>query len=540
MKLINEININEIWSMEKLWGADRYLDSRLAMYHCAKCDTGFSIIHRPVGGSFYSRYNDSLVRCPICGNLEQAYTRNSRIGLQSSSVSNVPESMRLRLYECKYGYRLDVIGRCIRLDANDQRVLKPLVRESIKFDIPNRLTTWTRLVSGQKLLLELGNPFDNTFFENSVLVDLGANLNTRKELCTELASFLKMLRDVIRNKFKTVHGYDIGSLFTGVGRRSYYGKVAVPVSYIATRLIFPDLKDFTKGNTVQDLVPLFGDLEEIFSNTDIPRKAQDSLSGLLELYGLPDKKAYRKILKDNPFKGLLLRACNDACGKPDIAVRVYHHYAGLLLNYSGERAIKLLSKGLPYWESKGRKKEDVVRYLCSVSVDIAYDTYEMDYELAAEFRGGIDKIGLAKLHDALVKRRLLMDSSDYDLQVPEAIKRRLEMQKERLKFFLPSTSYALKAIGSDMHNCVGTYAKKVLQGQCSIVAVTDDSGKLTACLEIRDGSLVQAKLDCNRRVSTNADVNQAILNWCKEVGLKISTSDVYEPRPEDRDLAKAG
>ena len=46
--------------------------------------------------------------------------------------------------------------------------------------------------------------------------------------------------------------------------------------------------------------------------------------------------------------------------------------------------------------------------------------------------------------------------------------------------------------------------------------MADDQGKLAACLEIKDKDLVQAKLDRNRPVRSNAELNAEILTWAKK------------------------
>jgi hypothetical protein len=100
------------------------------------------------------------------------------------------------------------------------------------------------------------------------------------------------------------------------------------------------------------------------------------------------------------------------------------------------------------------------------------------------------------------------------------------MQKDLVKFFLPETSLELKNAGADLHNCVYSYAGRMVSGKLQIVLVADDKGRLAACLEIQNDILVQAKLRYNRPVRENSAINAEVVEWAERTGLKIGTSDV--------------
>jgi hypothetical protein len=62
--------------------------------------------------------------------------------------------------------------------------------------------------------------------------------------------------------------------------------------------------------------------------------------------------------------------------------------------------------------------------------------------------------------------------------------------------------------------------------ECNIVPVTDDNGKLVACLEVKAGRLVQAKLKHNKPVHLDAVLNEEVIRWAGKAGLKIDTTDI--------------
>jgi len=78
----------------------------------------------------------------------------------------------------------------------------------------------------------------------------------------------------------------------------------------------------------------------------------------------------------------------------------------------------------------------------------------------------------------------------------------------------------------ELHNCVASYGAAMKDNKKWVVLVADDKGKLAACLEVQGKKLVQAKIDTNKKVSTNPKLNAEILEWAKKAGLKIDTSDI--------------
>lgn len=137
-----------------------------------------------------------------------------------------------------------------------------------------------------------------------------------------------------------------------------------------------------------------------------------------------------------------------------------------------------------------------------------------------------------QLHDVLARVHGEQGEVEHDLNIPEHVVKRLGMQLDSVQFFIPQSNISLKNIGVKLHNCVGSYAARVKAGDIYIVGMTDDRGKLVACIEICKGkkqdSIIQAKLNQNKPVCNNAAINLAILDWAKKVNLKISTCDISE------------
>ena len=133
------------------------------------------------------------------------------------------------------------------------------------------------------------------------------------------------------------------------------------------------------------------------------------------------------------------------------------------------------------------------------------------------------------IHDELTELLNRQKHKDYELNVPDYIINRLQMQKDRLKFFLPSTHYQLRDAGKELHNCVGSYAARVASGEEYIVLTADDKGKLLVCMEVKNSRIVQAKLYGNKPVYSDDALNAEVIEWAKATGLKIDTYDIRQP-----------
>ena len=110
--------------------------------------------------------------------------------------------------------------------------------------------------------------------------------------------------------------------------------------------------------------------------------------------------------------------------------------------------------------------------------------------------------------------------------VPDHIIKRLSMQTDRLKFFMPKESMELLVAGHELNNCVASYGQAMKDNSKWIVLVADDNGKLAVCLEIKGNEVIQAKTNRNKPVSNDDKLNSDVVAWAKEANLEIKTSDI--------------
>ncbi len=90
-------------------------------------------------------------------------------------------------------------------------------------------------------------------------------------------------------------------------------------------------------------------------------------------------------------------------------------------------------------------------------------------------------------------------------------------------FRLVPDTEELYEIGRIMHNCVGDYREEIACGE-SLLMTASVNGDYCACLEIQNGSVVQAKAPCNERPSD--DIGRVICYWSILHKLELDTEDI--------------
>lgn len=554
--------LDEIWmsGIYKAVGATStqhsYGPSKTNMYKCLCCGKVFTATYN-WRGYRSGGWADSSLFCPGCGKkLSNLWRGHNDIFYSPKAFSGASEAMPvgagLRLHEIKNGYRLDISVDSITL-LDSMRADRRWLRESITFDVKNRKTLCKGHIvdgdiatglSGVKGVLELGNPFDRRFQASSLLRFINLDIMRNKERAQQIRGIMKKLRDGIRSKFKRFHGYDIGSLYISSGKM-LDGKLLASVSYIATRLILPDLKHMEKAlfhcsnfelTQMANRSGLGGELpgdihhNGLFHNMDALRKAPDSVSGLLAAAAIPDKPLFRKSVMDKPHYAKMLGVLARWFA-PDMAVKLLNHFTDGGFDYGCQyNAPASLAGLLEAWVKEHELKDIYKTLLGTHYISHLFDIDRMQKQLDKVNTEKFKTVKLYEAHDWLVEAVREQQERDYDLNIPEHIRRRLEMQEGQIKFFMPDTHWKLRDFGKKFHNCVGTYAERVLSGKCGIVIMTDDKGMLAACLEVRDNALVQAKLKYNDPVHENQAINDEILKWCRAAGLEIITKDVQKTR----------
>ena len=497
-------------------------------YYCEKCEQLFSAAWGKISGAINYYERGANFKCPYCerahGN-HVAYINRHKL---------VPDKVRIAVKEFKKVITLEIYCNAFKF-TNYLEIIETSYNEVFRFDISKQTTTFSNYLYGQKQeTIELGNPFQLEIFSKSILRHFKSHSLANSEQKKDITRVLKTLRETVHQKLEKHLKYRISSMFVSPG--ATHGSFLLPVFNMAYRLMFPDVPNLPSQYREDDsyvrkqlweanMLKSLGYMDRVIAMT---RNKTDFITALTEVYKLPNKPLVRKILTNDPFTVNILNTVFSICSNYDYAIQIF------------DALVKDLETGINRWDQEGMIKffaamkpiygeSGIVRLITKAKESQTYDCIRL-YEQLSEINKKaliIEKVRLRDIHDWMSLRHKKQTHKNLKFSVPEHIVKRLSMQSNRLKFFLPAESMQLLEAGHALHNCVASYGKNMKDNQLWVVLVADDNGKLVACLEIKGNELVQAKLDQNKCVSCDKELNTAIIAWAKDANIKIKTSDVH-------------
>ena len=500
------------------------------IFRCMHCRHDFKI-PAPRGGMS----TPVFINCPHCKMLI-CYGISNEDNIWARYDKVAPVTMHLYLYEFKDFVKLLVCGKGLspapRGSVSYWREVS--YKEEFRFDTQRRKTTWKQSIGESHLQRELCDP--------KVLIELGQSsmiryLYTHFSIVkhkSEVLNLLRLLRETVQTKLERRVGHKVSSFFCPAG--SSAGWLLLPIGNIAYRMVFKDASNLPanlrKLNTVVggNNVAQLGRFPE-YTELEVIRRAKDTVTGMIAAAGLPDTRSVRRALTKDTFCLQRLVFLHQLFERSDLAMQAFPLFG----NYEGgEQRVYPLNDTLLQLKEFYTGAE-ILRFLRRSSEHTVRDSLRMLRFLGntsyAELRRRPPKI--RKLHDTLVALHHKERYPDYSFDNETApIRRRLAMQYDRIQFFLPDCSRVLYDAGKTLHNCVGSYAQKVRKGETHIVLMSDDRGKLVACIEVTDGAIKQAKLDCNQPVSKRPEVNAEIIAWADQVGITYGRCEDIDARPQ--------
>lgn len=480
-------------------------------------------------------FGDARVFCPKCGE-----THDYRFGKYKmrylGELETAPINVNLTVVEGSDFVSLKVSGQTIRF-TELHHVMRNKIDEEFRFNVKARKTIFRRKVDGRLTdEFEIGNPFDPHVFNVSLLYfltsDSSANLMQK-----EISRLLKTLRETLHRKIELRCKYKIKSMYVSSG--GAHGRLLFPIFNIAFRMVFLDAPNLPRGLREGEMQTthfwhrygIYSEDEDDFKDLNYFRKEQnnDYISALIRLYRLPNVRTVRRILKDEFFAYRLLQRASSMTTNVDKLITIYHVLSKACSPLQ-RNPLHLPDFSKFYSVITRIYGNDAITLLRYLEKDYWYvsDMMRMYERLSEPNRALMPSVKFNDLHDWLAVKIEEQENPEISFDVPEPVRRRLMMQKESIRFFLPEKSTELSAAGKELHNCVGTYSKRMATNDLQIVLVADDNGKLIACLEIRDGALVQARLRYNKPVAQNAKVNAEVTYWAEQSRIRIETSDVRE------------
>lgn len=494
------------------------------------CDTSFWLDER-IQYNFY-REIESIPICPHCG-------KPVVIGGTTENDDSVPIDARLKVFECKNTVVLRIRYRILTMhEWGTEKPHEYGTRvETIRFHVNTGVSSLTILTSSGKKHYGIANPFRLDFFNDSYLRFFNRE-NLSKFFRRDLVNVLSVIRKTISRKFKQTHGFLLRNIYVSKSEESGY--LYYPLLNIAFRLSCPDAKN---------LPPFFADVMYPSIRRNLAEKigidgyglaCLDSffsrnayvtgniVSDLLQSFDLMDTPFNRRELSKDMFVVGRLKQIQDLTMNPDFQhflfqrvhrLDMYHSFRTLLdLGFTEQKLMNLVRTC--YTES-GDEIPDSMRSLNNV-----LSNAKIMWENGSHMRLDKAPSNPMKLATFTNGEAFRLKYPNRPLPVPEKVRVQLASQIGDSRFYLPKDTWQLKNAADIFHNCVFGYADRLEHGSCYIVFMADKNGALVACLEVRAGELVQAKLRFNKPAKEDADVSAAIFEWCMKVGLAIKTLDV--------------
>ena len=508
-----------------------------AAYRCAKCNHTFRSLWTTKDQPFVGAIiDDDELYCPKCGSHFVTW-RTKKDFAYLADGDYIPVSMKITLDEYQSHLKLTLKGDELVGDSESPYMFhQRQYKETISFESKSREVMYKRFVNGELVTIYLlGNPFDSTFFEDTNLKVLNHRLITAAYI-NDFKRLLRLLRNKLQKKVENHLKHKIKSMYVCHEQNgSYFIK---PIFNIAYRLNFIDLPNISiamfsrlgRGYSAYlNYQPEYYGMSNFdFSEEDmhILKKAKDSITGLIDIMGLPNKTLIRKFIMDKPFSVKLLREASKlADGNLDITKNIYEYLCYSVKSHSlyddiladNLKNLILLKSllGLKYVNTL------MLYHLKLHDSTIFRDSLTMLSHLNLDYVNKLkqEKPSASKLHNWLAKNIYLQKHPFRKFDINDPIVRRLAMQLDNIKFYLPENSKVLYEVGSILKNCVGSYAEKVYLKKTNIVLMTDDTGKLKACIEVKDNCIKQAKLFGNKPAYTDLNIKLEIIKWANTLNL---------------------
>lgn len=503
-------------------------------YFCEECDQAFCSAWGRIPGSFGSYERGSRFNCPYCGHLHHenvAYVKRDKAA---------PNTMRLAVKVYRDLVTLEITSKTVIF--NDYlNLIERHHKEIFRFDIARQRVTFTvDHIGANREPIELGNPFKLEMFE-SILRFFRSNSLANSKQRSELSNILKVLRETVHRKLEKHLKHKVSSMFVHHG--THHGTFLLPILNIAYRLACPDapnlpveyrespheIQNFWKLKMLSS--PLSNEAYSIDLMDHVialTRRKRDFITAIITIQSLPDRPIVRRTLREDPFSVNILAEAFNLCENYDYAIRMYEG----LKEFSNDERVRwsindnlfqFLREMKPLYGEVG-----IVRLVEDYMAMQLWDCVTLFQQLNAENRQVLmaESVRLRDLHDWMSLRHKRQTHKNLKFDVPDHIIKRLSMQTDRLKFFMPKESLELLEAGHTLHNCVASYGQAMKDNSKWIVLVADDNGKLAVCLEIKGNELVQAKTNGNKSVSLDDKLNAEVIAWAKEANLEIKTSDI--------------
>lgn len=479
--------------------------------YCRACDT-LMVIPGAIDNLLYNK----SVTCPVCGREHQI----NNVLITEDSSSPMPLYIKASLIEFKnyirlrFSYEAVILGEKVYSDFDEN--IK--VIEQFDFHYTEKRVVWEKCINDTKEIREIGFYSDLLNPLQTVLNFIPYSIVDKKG--KRMSELMTYLRNYLTEKMQE-QGYSRRKMFFYAPKSKMTERNLL---YIARKVRFWDeseTSDFYKLDSYNLSIAIkkldLPDLTEQERNLSLLiQKGETYLDAFLETFSLPNNRLVRKNLNYSSVYPLqnALSLNNEVLASTLVPYFSKNHNSiTTICSY-----YKYLAKYYPQ-----KHCSDVLHSNLRTLQDTINLFNMLTKKHLAKFES--DKPHFKELHDYLSILVSKQKSNEINYHIPAHIINRLDMQlRNSTCKVLTQYSQILKA-GIDLKNCAASYKNRI-NDNLQLVLITDDNGKAKVLLEIKNQSIVQAKLFNNRQVKTNAEYNLIVKEFALKAQLSIATEDI--------------
>lgn len=528
MEILASVNIP--YMFESIILETGYSAEYTTIYH-HRCNFTF-------GGSWERKYHASAgyitgakhYVCPKCG--RYSLGRLDYIYLAYNENDKIPISLYMDVVAFKDFIDIRIKCKSITLRTNGTHIVNDPFKQTVRFDFKKKKAFFMDSSTGLKVELthkRLDDMSPLPLLE--YLAQSSAMNNTTKR---QIDNLFKVLRLEFEKRVQAAYGFKCKDVYIPNSMKDSDGYGAAQLTNMVYKLSAPDMPNIrtlavSDRRWSKNYYDMHFRLPFDDSVFELTRKGMNFQEALRMVYLAPDNRLLRRIMIYDP---LIVRMA------PIMSFFKDTNCLNRLLRHAEQKPyvfhFKIAwTKDLLPIISKMYPENVLVNYLISHDMRDINDTANMIGKLSPENKAKLDFINckIGEIHDVVMD---MYDKQEYiDVRLPT--QKRLQFNVDGFNFVMPGTAYDLRKVGSELKNCVGSYKERVLEKASAIVVVTNDDGTPVACLELQKSmtgkkaifdQLVQAKVFANKSVSTNKDVNMAVMHWANQLKIEPTTIDV--------------
>lgn len=492
---------------------------------CSECGNKFS----------FTKINPftQKIYCPKCGRCYD-YKKNDIIISQTNN-RDLPYMTEIKLYEFKNKIELRIYYKSISIEHDRYNILHfNRIKEIYTFDIKQREIIFKKYINNIQYIdkQNIGYLTDlENLTENTALYFL--RMNITNYFFDSLVVLLNKLRTAIIKKVYQIHKIKLKNMYINLSLdKKFLGNVL----NLAHRLRFFNSPNIFYNKNFDDVkIYIIDDKLKDFEKKYAYRLKDDYLSTVFDLLKLPNIKFLKQhfSFKNIPVINLIYNKLDK-----DLANNLFEFYLKNEKNFINKEYGESLFSNLNRRINKLHVYIDFINelylnYYRNVKLNVIFKKYKEIRDILSLYEEANiftlnklkqENINFSKLHDWLSLEIAKQPENDFIFKISKNIIDKFSIGIERYQFSCVKKYSRLKEIAYVLKNCSAGY-KHLINDRLQLITLSDDEG-VKALIEIENNYITQAKLCNNIPVSKNNFINNLIITFSKEIGLKINTSDI--------------